>query len=250
MFGQLDQAARVSIFLTFLLYCVPVSAAGGNDDPFEPYNRVMFTVNDTADRFLFKPLAQGYKAVTPDPAEHGIDRMLQNLGEVVNVSNDLLQGKFVQAANDSGRFVINSTVGLAGFFDVARDLGLKRSEGEDFGQTLGRWGVKSGPYLVLPLLGSSTLRDGPARFVDSFINPVNEIDHIPTRNSIYGTDFLNTRVQLLDAEQLVSGDKYSFIRDIYLQRREYLVNDGQSEDSFGDDFGDYNDGFTDEYGYE
>ncbi len=203
-------------------------------DPWEGFNRKVFVFNDTLDTYALKPVAKGYRAVTPDPVEDGISRMFSNLGEIVNVLNDVLQGKFSQAGNDTGRFLVNTTVGLVGFFDVAKDFGMPKSDGEDFGQTLGVWGVNDGPYVVLPLLGPSTLRDAPARFVDHLVNPVNEIDDIPTRNTIYGVDIVSTRADLLKAEELIKGDKYSFIRDVYLQRREYLLNDGEVEDDFGE----------------
>jgi phospholipid-binding lipoprotein MlaA len=219
----------------------PVLAEEPNVDPLEGMNRAIFSFNEQADRFVLKPIAQGYRFVTPDPVEHGISRMFSNVGEVISVPNDLLQGKFGQAANDTGRFLVNSTLGLAGFFDVASKMGLEKSDGEDFGQTLGRWGVGSGPYLVLPLFGPSTLRDGPSKIVDSFANPITYVDHVPTRNSIYGTQIVVVRADLIDAEELISGDKYTFLRDVYLQRREYLVNDGLVEDSFGEDYEDYED---------
>ena len=234
---------RILHCLTLLVAMASAAVYGqeSTPDPLEPYNRVMFQFNETADRYFMKPVARGYRAVTPDPVERGLSRMFDNVGEVVNVANDLLQGKFDQAANDAGRLLINSTLGLAGFFDVAADMGLDKSDGEDFGQTLGRWGLGSGPYLVLPFLGASTLRDGPARFVDGQIDPISDIDHIPTRNSIYGVDLVVTRAELLKAEELVTGDRYTFIRDVYLQRREYLVNDGEFEDPFGGDYGDPDD---------
>lgn len=209
-------------------------ASGNPDDPWEGFNRKMFAFNDTVDTYTLKPVAKGYKAITPDPVERGISRMFSNVGEVVNVVNDLLQGKFRQAGNDTGRFVINTTIGLVGFFDVADHFGLPKNDGEDFGQTLGVWGVDSGPYLVLPLFGPSTVRDGPARIVDRFINPINEIDHVPTRNQIYGAEVISTRADLLEAEKFVRGERYSFIRDAYLQRRQFLLSDGGVEDDFGD----------------
>ena len=202
-------------------------------DPWEGFNRKVFVFNDTLDTYALKPVAKGYRAVTPDPVEDGISRMFSNLGEIVNVLNDVLQGKFGQAGNDTGRFLVNTTIGLVGFFDVADDLGLPKNDGEDFGQTLGVWGVGEGPFLMLPLLGPSTLRDGPARIVDQLVNPISEIDHVPTRNTVYGVDVLSTRADLLKAEELIKGDKYSFIRDVYLQRREFLLNDGKVEDDFG-----------------
>ena len=201
-------------------------------DPWEGFNRKIFAFNDTIDTYAFKPLAKGYRFVTPDVVEEGLSRVFSNLGELVNIANDLMQGKFKQATNDTGRFLINSTVGLVGFFDVADNLGLPKNEGEDFGQTLGFYGVKQGPYLILPIFGPSTLRDAPSRVVDQLINPISEIDDIPFRNALYGTDGLVTRADLLKAEALFKGDKYAFYRDIYLQRRTYLVNDGKIEDDF------------------
>jgi len=203
------------------------------EDPWEGFNRKIFVFNDTLDTYALKPIAKGYRAVTPDPVENGISRMFSNLGEIRNVLNDLLQGKFRQAGNDTGRFLVNTTIGLVGFFDVADDLGMPKSDGEDFGQTLGVWGVGEGPYMVLPLFGPTTLRDGPAKIVDMMVNPISEVDHVPTRNAIYGVDVVSTRADLLKAEKLIKGDRYSFIRDVYLQRREYLVEDGQVEDDFG-----------------
>jgi phospholipid-binding lipoprotein MlaA len=225
---------KIVLLLAGVMMSTHVLASGNPDDPWEGFNRKMFAFNDTVDTYTLKPIAKGYKAVTPDPVERGVSRMFSNVGEVVNVFNDLLQGKFRQAGNDTGRFVINTTIGLVGFFDVADHFGLPKNDGEDFGQTLGVWGVDSGPYLVLPLFGPSTLRDGPARIVDRFINPINEIDHVPTRNQIYGAEVISTRADLLEAEKFVRGERYSFIRDAYLQRRQFLLSDGGVEDDFGD----------------
>ncbi len=233
-------------WLIWMVLTIPALAQDKVSDPFEPVNRAVFSFNETADRYVLKPAARGYRAVTPDPVENGIARMFDNLGEIVNVANALLQGKFVQAGNDSGRFLVNSTVGVAGFFDVAQVMGLEKNDGEDFGQTLGVWGLRRGPYLVVPFLGPSTLRDAPARYADSFLNPVRYVDHVPTRNTIIGTSLLSTRARLLEAEKLTRGDKYIFVRDVYLQRRVYLIRDGQVEDTFGSDYGEYGD--ESEYG--
>lgn len=237
---HLSVARLLRAALTAVLMVIPAASFAesegvSNSDPLEGMNRVIFSFNDTADRFVLKPIALGYHYVTPDPVENGIGRMFSNIGEIVNVVNDVLQGKFGQAGNDTGRFLVNSTIGLAGFFDVADSFGLEKNEGEDFGQTLGHWGVGNGAYLVLPFLGPSNLRDAPGRVVDSFLNPISDIDHVPTRNQIYGAGVLSARAQLLEAEKLISGDKYSFIRDAYMQRREYLVKDGEVEDDFGGD---------------
>lgn len=219
-----------------LLLSGPVLAESSErpDDPWESFNRKVFVFNDTLDTYALKPVAKGYRYITPDPVENGISRMFSNLGELVNICNDLLQGKFDQAGNDTGRFLFNTTIGLGGFFDVADKLGMPKNQGEDFGQTLGVWGVGEGPYIVLPLLGPGTVRDGPAQLVDFLLNPVPQIDHVPTRNTIHGVNIVSNRADLLKAEKLIKGDKYSFIRDVYLQRREYLLNDGEVEDDFGD----------------
>ncbi len=211
-----------------------VAEEGRGDDPLESFNRAMFTFNDTADRWVLKPVSRGYRAVTPDPVEKGIARMFSNVGEVVNIVNDVFQGKVAQAGNDTGRLLVNSTVGVAGFFDVADSWGMQKSSVEDFGQTMAVWGVPQGAYIVLPFFGPSNFRDAPGRLVDSFLNPIGYIEHVPTRNQVYGANVLSSRAELLEAEKLISGDKYSFVRDVYLQRREHLINDGQVEDDFGD----------------
>lgn len=205
------------------------------EDPWEGFNRSIYAFNDTVDGAFLKPLAKGYKAVTPDVVETGISNVFSNLGEVTNIINDLLQAKFGQASNDTGRLLINSTFGLAGLFDVAKHMGLDKSAGEDFGQTLATWGVGSGPYVVLPFLGPSNIRDGFGVPVDNFLDPIRYVDHVPTRNTAWGTELVDLRASLLSAEAVLSGDKYSFIRDVYLQRREFLIQDGNVEDDFGAD---------------
>jgi len=236
--------AIMQVGLCCLVFSAP-TALGAEDkveDPFESVNRKIFAFNEVADQYFLKPLAKGYRFVVHNQIEYAIARVFSNLGEIANVSNDLLQGKWGQAGHDSGRFLINSTLGVVGVFDVARKFGLEKSDGEDFGQTLAHWGVGSGAYIVLPFIGPATLRDAPAVYVDSLLHPVPYIvDHIPTRNTIYAVNLLSIRADLLKAEQLLSGDKYLFVRDVYLQRRQYLIQDGKVEDDFGDfdDYGDY-----------
>ncbi len=211
-------------------------------DPWEPLNRKIFAFNDFADRYALTPVAKTYQFIIPDPLEAGIGNMFSNLFEITTILNDLLQLKFGQAASDAGRFLLNSTVGLLGLFDVATPVGLEKHE-EDFGQTLGYWGMGSGPYIVVPIIGSYTLRDGVGAYIDSYSDYVTDLNHIPTRNQLWLMRNIDNRARLFAAEELITGDRYTFIRDAYLQRREYLVNDGVVVDSFGeedwDDEGDW-----------
>lgn len=226
--------AAVVVYLTMTI--TPAFANEG--DKLENLNRKIFYVNERLDHFALRPAAVGYKKLMPNPLEKGVNNFFSNLDEVTNVLNDLLQGKFGQAANDSGRFLINTTLGVGGLFDVAERAGLEKSEGEDFGQTLAVWGVGEGPYLMLPLLGPSTLRDAPSKFVDSITSPFSYVDDVRTRNTARGVDLLAQRASLLEIDDIISGDKYLFVRDVYLQRNRYLVKDGAIEDDFGD-FEDY-----------
>ena len=210
-----------------------------NPDPWQGFNRAMFGFNDRVDRWFLKPLAKGYKAVMPDPLETGVANIFSNVLEVPNVVNGVLQGDLKGAGHDTGRLLVNTTLGIGGLLDVAKYMNLPADEREDFGQTLAVWGVGQGPYLVLPLLGPSTVRDGFAKPVDWYTDPTNYIDHVPTDNTVKGVSLLNTRAQLLPLEKNITGDKYIFIRDVYLQRRDYLINNGKVDDDFGnEDFSD------------
>lgn len=220
------------LFLCAGLLCLPVLAqAASEDDPWESFNRPIFTFNDTLDTYALKPLAQGYQAITPQFLEDGIHNMFGNVGDVGNLANNLLQGKIEAAGIDTSRVLFNTTFGLLGFFDVATKMELRKSD-EDFGQTLGVWGVSSGPYVVLPLLGPSTGRDAVAEIPDSFLQPVSYINDVPARNVSMGLEVVDTRASLLSAEKLISGDKYVFIRNAYLQNREFKVKDGEVVDDF------------------
>ncbi len=203
-------------------------------DPFQGFNRASHKFNQILDDYIARPAAVVYAAVLPDPVERGISNMFDNLNEITNVANDLLQAKFGQAANDMGRFLLNTTVGVGGLFDVAQSIGLDKSEGEDFSQTLAMWGVPSGPFLMLPLVGPSSFRDIPAKFVDRLTDPVGEIDQVAARNSLAVLSLVSTRAELLEFDDMITGDSYIFLRDIYLQRQAFLENDGVIEDDFGD----------------
>lgn len=202
-------------------------------DPWQGYNRAMFKFNDTIDRWFLKPVAKGYRAVTPNFLERGISNVFSNIGEVPSTLNGVLQGNVKGAAHDTGRFLVNSTLGIAGLFDVAKHMKLPSDDKEDFGQTLAVWGVGQGNYLVLPLLGPSTLRDGFAVPIDWYTDPTTYIEHDRTRWTVTGISLLDMRASLLPLEDSITGDKYTFIRDVYLDRRNYLIHNGEVEDEFG-----------------
>jgi phospholipid-binding lipoprotein MlaA len=197
-------------------------------DPLEPLNRGIYAFNDAVDSVVLKPVATGYREVIPQIVRTGVTNFFSNLDDIVVVLNGLLQFKLPQALSDTARFLVNSTVGLLGVIDVATHLGLEKHN-EDFGQTLGYWGVADGPYLVLPFLGPSSVRDGVGRMVDGRVDTVRWQDHVRTRNQFMGLRIVNTRAGLLGSEKVLETaaiDEYSFVRDAYLQRRRSLVYDG------------------------
>ena len=205
------------------------ATSGGNPaDPLEPLNRVVFRFNDAVDGTVISPVAKGYRRIVPGILRTGISNFFSNLEDVWISVNDVLQGKFQQGLDDFTRVIFNSTFGIAGVFDFASELGLEKHN-EDFGQTLGWWGVGSGAYLVLPILGPSTVRDGFGLVFDTQADLVFQIDGVPVHNSLYGTRAINNRANLLDASSVIDQaalDKYSFVREVWLQRRRNLVHDG------------------------
>jgi phospholipid-binding lipoprotein MlaA len=212
------------------------SGAQKNRDPFEKVNRATYAFNDALDRMLARPAAKLYRRAVPEGGRVAISNFVSNLEYPTTVVNSALQGKFKEAGQGTARFLLNSTVGLAGLFDPATKLGLPRAD-EDFGQTLGRWGVPSGPYIVLPGFGPSTLRDGPSRFVDRYTNARHYIGSGSTEWSLLAVDLVDQRSQLLAADAALEGafDPYALIRNAYLQRREYLVRDGEVPEENYDD---------------
>jgi len=208
-------------------------------DPFEGVNRVFYELNfNLLDPVIIKPIAIIYDDLTPKPIRQGFRNFFSNLDEVPSLVNNVLQGKFGQAANNAERFLMNTTLGLGGFLDIAKRAGLQSAEDEDFGQTLAVWGVPDGPYLMLPFFGPSTLRDAPSNFVDSLLDPFSYNDSLSVRAVIKGIDLISLRADLLGIDDVISGDEYLFIRDVYLQNREYVISDGAIDDDF-DDLDDY-----------
>lgn len=203
------------------------TTANNPKDPFESFNRAMFAVNEGID-VVVKPIAQGYDTVAPLPVKVVIGNFFGNLWDGWTAVNNLLQGKPEQAASDVGRVLINSTVGIGGAFDVAGEMGLTKHS-EEFGQTLGRWGVPDGPYFYWPIIGPRTTRDTLGWGVDIFYDPVWYIDRVPLRNSLAGTRFIDLRASLLPSDKVVEEaafDKYNYIRDAYLQHRRSEIYDG------------------------
>ncbi len=206
-------------------------ASGGEDkgDPLEGFNRAMYTFNDNLDVYVLKPVAQGYRAVLPSPVRTGVSNFFGNLHDPVIMLNNLLQGKVVDAISDFWRFVVNTTVGIYGLFDVASELGLEKHN-EDFGQTLGKWGAGEGVYVVWPFFGPSTLRDTGGDIVDWQFYPPNRMEEGSTRDKLYALEVVNRRAQLLDAsdilEQAGGKDPYVFVREAFRQRRKNLIYDG------------------------
>ena len=204
-------------------------------DPLEDINRVFYELNfNLLDPVIIKPIAIIYDQATPKPVRQVLRNFFSNLDEVPSLVNNVLQGKFGQAGNNAGRFLMNTTIGLGGFFDVAKKAGLQRGEDEDFGQTLAVWGVPAGPYIMLPFFGPSTFRDAPSNFVDSLLDPFSYNNRLPVRVAIKGIDLIALRADLLGIDDVISGDEYLFIRDVYLQNREYVISDGAIEDDFDD----------------
>ncbi len=216
--------------------CTAVSSYAKNKDPIEPVNRAIFKFNDTADRWVLRPVAKTYRFIMPNFAERGVRNFFSNLGEVRNTAHNLLQGKGGRALRTTSRFAINTTIGVGGLFDVATKIGIDPAR-EDFGQTLGAWGLNSGPYLVLPILGPSSLRDSTGVIVDPFLMPQN---YLPVgweeKLALRILDGVQTRADLITAEGLLAGDPYTLYREAYLSAREFDVNDGRIiEDEFTSD---------------
>jgi phospholipid-binding lipoprotein MlaA len=204
-------------------------ATQSNKDPLEGLNRGIYKFNDTVDKAAVRPIAGAYKAVLPTPIRSGVNNFFSNLGTVITVINDLLQVKFSKAMDDAGRFAVNSTFGIAGLIDLASMDGMEKHN-EDFGQTLGYWGVGDGPYLVLPLLGPSSVRDTAGLVMDgAFFDPIQYVDNVETRNYLLLTKFIDKRAQYLPGSDLLDEaalDPYIFMRDAYFQRRHNMIHDG------------------------
>lgn len=216
-----------TLVLLFGCASAPPEYVTQTKDPWEHLNRVTFAFNQRVDKAVARPVARTYVRAVPVHARNGIHNLLQNLGEPVNIANDILQAQGTQTLKDTGRFLINSTFGLLGFFDVAAHVGLPEHD-EDLGQTLARWGVPSGPYLVLPILGPSTLRDAGGRYADTYLDPAWNALQVRYRNGAYVVEGVDTRAGLMDLNATLDSayDPYTFMRDAYIQHRRYEIYNG------------------------
>lgn len=213
------------ISLTMLGGC---ASTGNPRDPIEPLNRGVYQFNDALDKVLLKPAAEVYRGVLPQFVRTSVSNIFSNINDVIVALNNLLQGKFIDSVSDVGRIAVNSTIGVLGIFDVATHFGLEKHD-EDFGQTLGYWGIGDGPYLVLPFFGPRNLRDTVGLFVDYKTDPITYIDPTRDRNIVQGVRIVNRRSELLETSKILETaalDPYEFVRDAYIQRRRNLVHDG------------------------
>ena len=204
------------------------ATSGNPKDPIEGFNRAMFAFNEGLDTLLIKPVAQGYDAALPMPVKTGVTNFFGNIADLFIGVNNLLQGKPDQAVSDLGRVLVNSTIGILGLFDVATEAGLEKHE-EDFGQTFGRWGAGDGAYVVIPVFGPRTVRDTAGLVLDMAVDPVGNVDYVATRNALTALRLIDARADLLPADKVIAEaalDKYSYVRDGYLQRRRNLIHDG------------------------
>lgn len=230
-----QQCKALFAVLLFLLFIyLPVGKTQSDDvDPLIRVNRDLYAFNQGFDQVIVKPVSRGYDKVIPEFAKRGLSNFFNNIDDVNVIANDLLQLKMASALEDSCRLIINSTLGIAGVVDVASNFGLYKNH-EDFGQTLGVWGFGTGPYLVIPFLGNSTLRDAIGFLPDYLLNPIFWVDEEAYRNTLYALDTIDTRLYYMAAESMISGDEYTFVRNAHLQRREYLVADGEVIDEWDD----------------
>lgn len=201
-------------------------------DPIEPVNRGIYKFNRTFDKYLAKPIAQGYDKITPKPVKKSVGNFYFNFGGIRTTVHNTLQGKFRKAGQDASRFAINSTIGILGLFDVASLWGIEKNK-EDFGQTVGVWGIQNPPYLILPFLGPSNLVDAPGLFIDSFLGPYPYIEDITTRNILFGVDFVETRASYLTTDSTLDQqeEEYAAMRDAYQQKRRSEIRDGKEDNS-------------------
>jgi phospholipid-binding lipoprotein MlaA len=229
--GRMERttARRSLAFVAALMLLGGCAATPSRDDPFEPMNRASYRVHQVVDGQIIKPVIQAYVDYTPHPVQQGVRNFFGNIDDLFSFFNDVLQGKPDKAGNDLGRVITNTGFGLLGLIDIASDAGIPKGN-EDFGQTFGVWGIPQGPYIFIPVFGPTTVRDGSGWIVRGYANPVGYVEDIAARNILWALNLVDLRASALQAESLLDQaalDPYTFIRRSYLQRRQYLVYDGQ-----------------------
>jgi phospholipid-binding lipoprotein MlaA len=223
------------LILCLLLLCGCAALPPGTRDPRDPWervNRATYKFNDTIDKAVFRPVARGYRKALPRFAQTGVRNFFNNVDTPIVMVNDLLQGQFTPFVNDTARLLVNTTIGIGGLFDPATRMGLERND-RDFGQTLGKWGVRSGPYLVIPFLGPSDVRDAFGRAADTYATPRTYLRNTYWRYGLYLLDKVDARARLLGTDRLLDSayDPYVFLRNAYLQQRDFKVNAEKAEGS-------------------
>ena len=224
----------ISIFLiSILLFGCATTASFDERDPLENFNRGVYSFNQTMDEIVFNPISKLYKAITPNIIEKGVSNFFSNLGDLSVIANQILQLKFDKAASDASRVLINSTIGLLGFFDVSSEIGLPKHN-EDFGQTLAQWGFKSGPYIVVPFFGPATLRDLSSLVIDKgALNPMFYIEDDMTKAGLLTLNYVDFKSRFSNKNDLIGAaslDEYEFIKNAYFEKRAYEINDGKIND--------------------
>jgi phospholipid-binding lipoprotein MlaA len=225
---MMSSLPRLAVAFTTAVTLAGCAMGPTREDPFEPMNRVSYKVHQVVDGRIVKPVVQAYVDYTPQPVRLAVTNFFGNIDDMFSVINDMLQGKGDKAGNDLGRVITNTGFGVLGLIDVAGSAGIPKGN-EDFGQTFGVWGIPQGPYLFIPLFGPTTVRDGSGWLIRGYASPVGHIDDIATRNLLWALNLIDLRASALQAENLVNQaalDPYTFIRRAYLQRRQYLVYDG------------------------
>lgn len=231
----------VVTILCLLLAGLFSTASNAEEDPWESFNRSIYSFNNTADAYLVKPVAQGYAYIMPEVGRTGVNNFFNNLLDVNGALNGLLQGRVDQGLENVGRVIINSTIGIFGLFDVATKLGVPQYQ-TDFGHTLSIWGVPQGPFVMLPFLGPSTMRSGVGTAFDAYASPMGQMGNSDPAWGLRVFNIVDLRAGLLGADELLSGDQYIFLRDAYLQQRRLQISDGK----LVDDFSEFDDGWEED----
>lgn len=235
MWGLQPGCLRGILLFVTVIILGGCATTGSSDtrDPFEGFNRGVYSLNQSLDKALFDPLGKAYQAITPDIVDRGVTNFFSNLGDIAVVVNDLLQFKIDQALSDATRFIFNSTIGLLGFFDISTHIDLPKHD-EDFGQTLAFWGVGAGPYLMVPFFGPTTIRDATGFVVDAgILNPVFYINDDALKASLLSLNYIDFKADLLSGKKLLGEaalDEYEFVKNAYFEKRNNLINDRDTTD--------------------